>query len=153
MAYDRRDGISQGLSSAPFTEIWTVGHLFTKLGRQPHDHLIVGSLVYDPTSLCLGVQSFHTGGYHAGGYGQRTSVEDANFTKMKSDTSTRCCAISDKFGFVSTSTQRPFAAAQLLLHAGSLARSPCVSEIICILKSSQAFFVELVVRNQLTTSL
>jgi len=49
------------------------------------------------------------------------------FTKLKSDLSTRCCAISDWICVLSASTRWRFAAAERLLQAGWLSHSSCGS--------------------------
>ena len=65
------------------------------------------------------------------------------FTKLKSDSSTRCCAISDLLCILSSSTQRRFAAAGRLCQMGLLSCSSCLSKVSCFCKASEIFFVDL----------
>jgi len=51
--------------------------LFPKSGRLPPDNLIVRMLVYDPSLVCMGVQSLHLRRCQVGGYGQRSGSGDA----------------------------------------------------------------------------
>jgi len=74
------------------------------------------------------------------------------FTKLKSDSSKGCCAISDSICISSSSTRRRFAAAERLFQAGSFSHSSCFSKVCCIFKASETFFVDLLVRNRLKTS-
>jgi len=75
------------------------------------------------------------------------------FTKLKSDSSTRCWAISDSIWVLSSSMRRCVAAAERLFQAGSLFRSYCLSKVSCFFKASDIFFVDLLGRNRLKTSL
>ena len=75
------------------------------------------------------------------------------FTKLKSDLSTRWCAISDSLCVLSSSTWRHFAAAERLFQVGSLSRSSCLSKVRCFVKASQTFFVDLLAQNRMKTSL
>jgi len=57
-------------------------------------------------------------------------------TKLKSGSSTRCCAISDSICVLSSSTRQRFAAAGRLFQAGSLSCSSCLSKVSCFFKAS-----------------
>jgi len=74
-------------------------------------------------------------------------------TKMKSDSSTRCCAISDLVYVLSSSMRRCLAAAERLFQAWSLPCSSWLSKVSCFFKASETFFVDLLARNWLKTSL
>ena len=71
-AYHCRNIVLQHLHSALDAESPSFRCSFTNAGRRPHDHSSVGMLVYDPSSLSLGVKSLRLRCCQAGGYGQRS---------------------------------------------------------------------------------
>jgi len=71
--------------------------------------------------------------------------------KLKSDVVTRCWAISDMIGGKCSSTRQHFAAGKRLFPAGSLLWSSCVCKVICCVKVSKTFFVDLLAQNRLKT--
>jgi len=75
------------------------------------------------------------------------------FTKLKSDSLTRCCAVSHSICFWSSSTRQPFAATERLFQVGSLCRSSCLSKVSCVFKASETFFADVLARNLQKTSL
>ena len=75
------------------------------------------------------------------------------FTKLKSDSSKRCCAMSDLICVLSSSTRWRFAATESVFQARSLSYSSCLSKLSCVFKASKNVFVDLLVRNRLKTSL
>jgi len=74
------------------------------------------------------------------------------FTKLRSDSSTRGCAIADSLCVLSSSTRRCVSATERLFQAGSLSHSSCLTKVRCIFNSSETFFVDLLVRNRLKIS-
>ena len=58
------------------TELHLFGHLIAKSGRWLHDHSIVGTHGFDPSSLCLGVQIIPLRCCQASKYGQRSGSGD-----------------------------------------------------------------------------
>jgi len=60
------------------------------------------------------------------------------YTKLKSDSSTRCCAISDPICIESWSTRWCFVAPETLFQAGSVSHSSCVSKVSCFFMPSEA---------------
>jgi len=77
-AFHRLEVVWKHLHSTLDTETPPFGLLLAKSGRRPHDDSIVGTHVYDPSSLLLGVQRSHLRGCEAGGYGQRSASGDAS---------------------------------------------------------------------------
>jgi hypothetical protein len=77
-AYHRRNIVLQRWHSALDSETPPFGLLFAKSGWRPHDNSIISRLVYDPSSLFLGVQSIHLRGCQGGGNGQRSGSGDAS---------------------------------------------------------------------------
>jgi len=75
------------------------------------------------------------------------------FTQSKSDLSTRCCALSDSFFVLSSSTRRCSASGARSFHAGSLTRSSCLPKLCCFFEDSRTFFVKLLARRGQKTSL
>ena len=65
------------------------------------------------------------------------------FSKLKSISWTRCCAISVLICVWFSSTHLRFAAAERLCQAGSHSRSFCLSKVSCFFKASVTFFVDL----------
>jgi len=53
---------------------------------------------------------------------------------------------------LSLSMRRHFAAAELVFQLGSLYCSSCLSKVVCIVKASETFFVDLVASNRLKSS-
>jgi len=74
-------------------------------------------------------------------------------TILESNSCTRFCAISHLICIFSPATQPHFAAAERLLDAGWLSRSSCLPTVSCNCKASEAFFGDILARNQLKTSL
>jgi hypothetical protein len=64
-------------------------------------------------------------------------------TQLKSNLSTRCCAIADAIWIVFSLTRRRFAAAETLFQAGSLSYSSCLSKVDCFFKVSETCIVDL----------
>jgi len=75
------------------------------------------------------------------------------FTKLTSDLSTGCFAISNPICIWSSSTRQRFEAAERPFEVGSLSCSLCFYNVSCLLKVSRTFFIDLLARNQLKSSL
>jgi hypothetical protein len=74
-------------------------------------------------------------------------------SKLKQDLSTRCCAIFDSItGIGSASTPQWFAAVEQLFEVESLSTSSNWSNVNCYFKSFQTLNVDILVWNQLKTS-
>jgi len=75
------------------------------------------------------------------------------FTKLKSGSSKRWCAICDSLCVLSSTMWQRFAPAQRLFQARSLSRSSRLSKVTYFCKDSDTFFVDLLARNRLKITL
>jgi len=73
------------------------------------------------------------------------------FTKLKSNSSARCCSISHSICIVSPWTRQPIAAPKILFQASPVSHPSGLCTLCCISKASEIFFVDLLLWNRLNT--
>jgi len=74
------------------------------------------------------------------------------FTKLKSNSPTRCCEISDLICVVSSSTRWRCAAAEILIWTASFTHSFGLAKVSWVVKASETFFLDVLEPNQQKTS-
>jgi len=150
-AYHRRDVVLQCLHSALDTETPCFRLSFSTSGPWPHDILISWYAWLWSNTAFSGCSVLTFRRLRSWRMWSEKWSKRCILTKLKSDSSTRYCAIFDLIYIVSLSMQLHLLATEWLFQAGSLPRSSDLSNVCCFFKASEIFFVDLQAWNHLNT--
>jgi len=142
----------QCLQSANNTEKPPFRLCFAKSGSLHPGNSIVGTLIYDPSSLCLGVQSLGFNWLPCWWIWSEMRFRRYIFTMLKSDSSTRCCAISNLICIWSSSIRRCSTVTPRLFQVGWFCSSFSLYKVCYFIRASKTIIVDLLVQNCLKTS-